>query len=240
MAISRVANPGPAALWVLNPSKGSKKKMATRKRRTRRRTTARRHASNPIIRHRRRSTVASRRRRVAASHHRRRAANPARRHHVVSRRRRRNPSHVGGGLLFTGFKLAAGAALVQVTLGFVPPLGGVSPIADAARTAGVGWLLGMAMRKTGFGGKYADDVTLAGFTLAGGKLISSFVLPTIQGFFRPKAAVNADGSPATGVNGIGMYRPGLNPYGAYQPRGLNGLAVMGQGMNPFGAYVPMV
>lgn len=239
MALSRVANPGPAALWVLNPNKGSRKKMATRKRRTRRRTTARRHASSPIVRHRRRRTVtASRRRRVTASTHRRRASNPARRRHVIHRRRRRNPSHIGGGMLTKGLYLAAGAALIQITLGFVPPIGGISPLADAARTAAVGWGLGLAMRKTGFGAKYADDVTLAGFTLAGGKLISSFILPTIQGFFRPKPPVNADGSPA-GVQGIGMYRPGLNPYGAYQPRGLNGIAVYGQGMNPFGAYVPM-
>ena len=236
--LARVANPGPAALWVLNPNKGSRKKMATRKRRTRRRTTARRHASNPIVRHRRRRTVtASRRRRVTASTHRRRAANPSHRR-IVHRRRRRNPSHIGGDMLTKGLYLAAGAALIQVTLGFVPPIGGISPLADAARTAAVGWGLGLAMRKTGFGAKYADDVTLAGFTLAGGKLISSFILPTIQGFFRPKPPVNADGSPA-GVQGIGMYRPGLNPYGAYQPRGLNGIAVYGQGMNPFGAYVPM-
>lgn len=237
MAISRVANPGPAALWVLNPSR-SKRKMATRKRRTRRRTTARRHASNPAPHRRRRSVTASRRRRVTASH-RRRAANPARRHHAVSRRRRRNPAHLGGSMLVAGLKLAAGAALVQVTLGFVPPIGGVSPIADAARTAGVGWLLGVGMRKTGFSARYADDVTLAGFTLAGGKLISSFILPTIQGFFRPKPATNPDGSPATGVQGIGMYRPGLNPYGAYSPRGMNGIAAYAPGMNPFGAYVPM-
>ena len=238
MAIARVANPaGPAALWVLNPSKRGKKKMATRKRRTRRRSTARRHASNPTI-HRRRTSLASRRRRVTASH-RRRASNPSRRRHsLVHRRRRRNPSHVGGGLLFTGFKLAAGAALVQVTLGFVPPLGGVSPLADAARTAGVGWLLGMAMRKTGFDSRYADDVTLAGFTLAGGKLISSFILPTIQGFFR-KPAPAADQAPA-GVNGIGMYRPGLNPYGAYSQRGLNGIGTFQQGQQPFGSFVPVV
>lgn len=38
-----------------------------------------------------------------------------------------------------GLALAAGAALVQFTLGFVPPIGGVSPLADAARTAAVGW-----------------------------------------------------------------------------------------------------
>ena len=130
-----------------------------------------------------------------------------------------------------GLELAAGAALVQFTLGFVPPIGGVSPIADAARTAGTGWLLGTAMNKTGLGRAYANSVTLAGFTLAGGKLITSFLLPFATKVFN-RAPQQQPAQAGNGVNGIALVT-GIPPQlvappsrtGAVQP-GVNGLATI--------------
>lgn len=165
---------------------------------------------------------------------RRRAHNAplVRRRRSFSRRRRaHNPT---GGLLTKGLTLAAGAALVQFTLGFVPPIGGVAPWADAARTAAVGWGIGMVMEKTGVGRKYAGDVMLAGFTLAGGKLITSFILPFANRLFRPAPQpppANGDQAQMAGMAPI--YR-GMNPYGAYSS--LGGLAVIDPGLQPYGEY----
>lgn len=213
----KVANPGPAALMVVNPKKRSsqmRKRRTTAKRRTTRRITA-----NPPKARR----VSTRRRSVFARSPRRRARNP-----------------VKSGMFAKGLALAAGAALIQFTLGFVPPIGGVSPLADAARTAAVGWGLGTVMGRTGFGKQYADDVTLAGFTLAGGKLISSFILPFANRLFRPtspSSQVAADqGAVSNGVQGIAYIHPGMQPFGAYSSRGLNGIAVIDPAMQPFGEY----
>lgn len=220
----KVANPGPAALLVVNPKKRSSQ---MRKRRTTRRTT-RRTASNPKTR---RASVSS----LRSGAHRRR--NPTRSIRSRGRARARNPRTTG--MFAKGLALAAGAALIQFTLGFVPPIGGVSPLADAARTAAVGWGLGTVMSRTGLGKQYADDVTLAGFTLAGGKLISSFILPFANRLFRPtspSSQVAADqGSVSNGVQGIAFIHPGQQPFGAYSP-GLNGIAVIDPSMQPYGEY----
>lgn len=191
-----------------------RKRRTTTKRRTTRRT-----VSNPKPRR----IASSRRRTVSArSSYKRRARNPR-----------------TSGMFAKGIALAAGAALIQFTLGFVPPIGGVSPLADAARTAAVGWGLGTVMSRTGFGRQYADDVTLAGFTLAGGKLISSFILPFANRLFRPTSpapqVAPEQGAVTNGVNGIAYLAPGMQPFGAYSP-GLNGIAVIDPGMQPFGEY----
>lgn len=136
-------------------------------------------------------------------------------------------------MLAKGLTLAAGAALVQFTLGFVPPIGGVSPLADAARTAAVGWGLGTLMRKTSIAGRYGDDVALAGFTLAGGKLISSFILPFANRLFtRPTPPPSENGQMA----GIAPIYQGFQPYGAYGLNGLGGIAVIDPAMQPYGEY----
>lgn len=137
-------------------------------------------------------------------------------------------------MLARGFALAASAAFIQFGLTFVPPIGGVSPIADAARTAGLGWVTGIAMRKSGFLSKYADDVTLAGFTLAGGKVISSLILPFANRLF-------SRGAPPTeeqaSMNGIAAMYPGMQPYGRYAGRrSLNGIATWAPGQQPFGQF----
>lgn len=219
----KVANPGPATLMVLNPRR---KSMATRKRRSTRRT-ARRKATTVT------ANPPRRRRRHAAVRH--RAHNPAlHRRRRSGARRRRNPAH--SGMVAKGLALAAGAALVQFTLGFVPPIGGVSPLADAARTAAVGWGLGTVMHRTGFGKGYADDVTLAGFTLAGGKLISSFILPFANRLFSPAVPPPPPSNPTPAqMAGIAPIYRGMQPYGAYG-RGLNGIAVIDPALQPYGEY----
>lgn len=204
----KVANPGPAALMVLNPKKKRSSSMRKRRTTTKRRTTRRNVVANP---RRRRRPVARR---------------------TSSRRRYRNPRSTG--MLAKGMALAAGAALIQFTLTFVPPIGGVSPLADAARTAATGWGLGLLMQRTGFGKTYADDVMLAGFTLAGGKLISSFILPFANRLFRPTQPPS-EVPAGNGVQGIALINRGLQPFGAYNG-GMSGIAVIDPAIHPMGEY----
>lgn len=144
--------------------------------------------------------------------------NPRRRH----TRRRRNPR--GSGILARGFALAGGAALIQFTLGFVPPIGGASPIADAARTFAVGWIYGMAFRRIGPLSAYSDDLTLAGATLAGGKIISSFILPFASRLFPTQARQN-------GMSGIAAVH-GIPPIIVPPPIAAEGNGVQGLGVMP--------
>lgn len=216
----KVANPGPAALMVLNPrGKSMKKRRTTTRRKTRRSNVSHRASTS------RASLV-------------RRSSNPSRR---KSHARRRNPAATG--LLQKGLALAASAAGVQFALGFVPPIGGVSPIADAARTAGLGYVLGMVMKRTGVLKNYGDDVALAGFTLAGGKLISSFILPFANRMFsaaRPtQPAQQSTAAPANGVAGIAQLYPGLQPFSAYRRNGMSGIATWAPGQQPFNQYIPV-
>jgi hypothetical protein len=111
-------------------------------------------------------------------------------------------------------------------------------MADAARTAGVGWLLSLGMQRVPFLRPYADDVALAGFTLAGGKLISSFILPFANRLFAgsPPAAVEVPVQ--NQVSGIATMYPGLNPYTAYSydQNGMAGIAMIDPSMQPYGEY----
>lgn len=176
----RVANPGPAALMVINPRR--KKPMATKRRRsTKRRTTRRRTstvAANPVHRRRRRSTTRRRTVHASTGHHRRR--NPARRRRVS----RRNPVT---GTIARAIPLAASIAGLGLLQGFIPPIGGSSPIISAVRQAATGYLAGTAMSRFGIMSKYAEDVKLAGVALGVGTLINAYVLPTVSGFLRPAA-----------------------------------------------------
>lgn len=216
----KVANPGPAALMVFN----GRKTMTKRRKSTRRKARRTVHAvSNTPRRHR------AKRRSFSLV---RRAHNPPFRRRRTFRSRRRNPA---GGLLTKGLTLAAGAALVQFTLGFVPPIGGVTPLADAARTAAVGWGLGLVMDKSGIGRKWAGDVMLAGFTLAGGKVITSFILPFANRLFRPPPPpANGNGNGQAQLYGMAPIHQGMHPYGAYSS--LGGLAMIDPGLQPYGEY----
>jgi hypothetical protein len=94
----------------------------------------------------------------------------------------------------------------------------------------------MAMRRIGFLRSYADDVALAGFTLAGGKLITSFILPFASRLFpQPAPAPSPEQQNGQGVSGIAMLYPGLQPYGAYGG-GMRGIGVIDPSMQPFGEY----
>ncbi len=198
--------------------------MATTKRRSKRRVTRRKHV-NPVAakpRRRRSATVRSR------------AHNPTFRRRRRSAQRHRNPG--SGGLLTRGLALAGSAAVLQVALGFVPPIGGVSPLADAGRTALVGWGVSTLMTKFRVLPGYAQDMALAGFTLAGGKLISSFILPFATRFFAPTPAPQPAEN-GQGVSGIAPYYPGMQPYSEY---GLAGIAPWAPGQQPFNKYAPIV
>jgi hypothetical protein len=129
-----------------------------------------------------------------------------------------------------GLELAGGITLVGLAQMFVPPIGGVSPIASFARKAGSGYLLGLAMEKFNIGRKFATTVQLSGVALGLGDLISAYLMPTISGFLRP-APKQSDNA---GVQGIGVYRPGMQPYQAYA--GLNGIGTFYQGQQPYQAY----
>ena len=214
----RVANPGPAGLLVINPR--GRKTMATKRRKTARHTTARRTSNLSTTRRKktRRSnpTVFSSSRRRTTT--RRRTA------------RRRNPST--GGLISQAAGLAIGITAVGLAQSFVPPIGGVSPFAVAGRQAATGYGLGWAMKKFGFLTKYATDIQLAGVALGVGTLINAFLLPTISGFLRPAPRPAETGN---GVQGIGVYQPGMQAFRGY--RGLNGIATLAPGQQPFNDYV---
>lgn len=154
-----------------------------------------------------------------------------RRHNVTARRsRQRNPA--GFGLLTKGLTLAGGGALTQFVTTMVPAIGGPGALADAARTAGVAYLLGMLTSKIGPLSRFSQDITLGGMAVAGGKVINSFILPTAQSVFLPRPS---EAAPANGVKGIGIAYPGLNPYRAYSG-GMQGIGIQTPGMIPYGAY----
>lgn len=154
------------------------------------------------------------------------------RRRVTTRRaRRRNPGG-GFGLLTKGLTLAGGGALTQFVTTMVPSIGGPGALADAARTAGVAYLLGMLANKIGPLSRFSQDITLGGMAVAGGKVINSFILPTAQSVFLPRPS---EATPANGVKGIGLAYPGMNPYRAYSS-GLNGIGIQTPGMVPYGVY----
>jgi len=199
----KLINPGPASLLIVNPTGGK----TMRKRKT---TTSRKTRRNPYS-----STTTPRR---------------SRRHVMARRSRRRNPSG-GFGLLTKGLTLAGGGALTQFVTTMVPAIGGPGALADAARTAGVAYLLGMLTSKIGPLSRFSQDITLGGMAVAGGKVINSFILPTAQSVFLPRA----EAAPANGVKGIGIAYPGLNPYRAYSG-GMQGIGIQTPGIIPYGAY----
>lgn len=232
MTKSRIANPGPAAIWIANPRKKRKgKSMAKAKRkggvrRAVRRTTARRTTSRRIHRAANPHPV---------RHHvrRRGAVARVRRHRVTRRRRHSNP--FGGSLLAKGIVLAIGAAGIQFVMTFVPQFGGVSAPADALRTVAVGWLASIGMKKTGILGRYADDVFLAAATLAGGKIVSAILVPFALRLFPQRAPAPAPEAVAAGVQGIATLYPGMHVYQGYRG-GMNGIATWYPGMNPYQQY----
>lgn len=221
----KVANPGPLGLWVVNPS-GSTKKMAT-KRRSRKRSTARRPNVTAAPRRRKRTTRRSNPTVFASS---RRRTTPRRR----SVSRRRNPST--GGLLSQAAGLAAGITVVGLAQGFIPPIGGVSPIMVAARQAATGYLIGEGMQRFGVMRAYSGEVKLAGFALGAGTLINAYVLPLFSGFFRRPAPVAVDAN-GNGVQGIAPIYRGFQPYRMYaNNNGMGAIAMIDPAQQPYGEY----
>jgi len=215
MQTVRVANPGPAALLVINPR--GRKKMATKRRKTTARPTARRKTAttrrrtNPTVFSSSRRRVTKRRRSIA---------------------RRSNPST--GGLLTQAAGLAAGITAVGLLGSFIPPIGGASPFAVAGRQAATGWLVGEGMQRFGVMRAYANDVKLAGFALGVGTLITAYILPTVSGVLRPAPKAQPVASDSNGMGDIvTMPRGSWDPYYGSTPAfntnpgsGLNGVVTI--------------
>lgn len=207
---------------------------ATKRRRhsTKRRSVAKR---NPVRRHRKSTTVArrGRRRNFSLFGKTRRRSNPIRRRHV-RHRRRRNP--IGGGVIGEGFKLAIAGALIgggqkyvrQLIGGFLP----AGPIANAGVTLatgyGLGWLAGMlpvsAIKA------FKRPLELAAWTLFGGQLVSSYLLPAIANVTGGAGLSGWNGR--RGMRGIGV-TTNVPPYLVPTPiapataaqKGMQGMAV---------------
>ena len=218
MQKARVANPGPAGLLVINP-RG--RKMATKRRRkstarpstARRKSTTTKRRSNPTVFSSARKRVTRSRRSVA---------------------RRRNPS--------TGMFAEAGTeALILVGLGLLspllPPIGGASPLAAAARQAGLGYLVGEVMQRFNFGRGYGRSVKKIGLLMGGVTLVNAYLAPMAQGFLRPRPVapqVDANGNALAGIAPI--YR-GMQPFRMYaNNNGMNGIALIDPAQQPYGEY----
>jgi hypothetical protein len=82
----------------------------------------------------------------------------------------------------------------------------------------------MLARRVGALKSYADDLALAGFTLAGGKIISSFLLPFASRVFQqsqPQAGAGMSGiAVTTGIPPM-IVAPPIQP----ATNGVNGMAV---------------
>jgi len=198
MAKTKLINPGPAALMLVNPTGGN----TMRRRRTKALSTTRRRSRR----------------------------NP---HAMHTRRRRSNPNF---GLVTKGLTLAGGGALTQAVTSMVPAIGGPGPLMDAARTGAVAYLLGMLANRVGMS-RFAGDITLGGFAVAGAKVINGILLPGAQSVFFPRPAAPAPAA-TNGMGAIGIsYQDNLTaPRLQAQRAGLAGIGVYSPGEVPFGAY----
>ena len=191
----RVANPSPAALAIINPKKGGR--MAIRKSRKARKARPRKAA----VTH--RPARATFKRRSNPSRRTRRGSVVAR-----SRRygRRRNPS---GKLL----PLVIGAGISQIGASLIPFGGG--PFIEAAKVAGVGWLLERFLGRTvpSVFGEAKEGGMIAGGVL----LFNAYLAPTLAGAVR--SVMPGGAAKSNGVSGIGRGVGDLVtlPAGNYDP-----------------------
>ncbi len=187
--------------------------MATRKRKSsvarRKPAHARKAATTATTRRRRRHNPSRRTHARAAAHHRRR----------TTRRRRHNPT--SGKLV----PLILGAGVSQIVASLLPfNFGGV--IGDAAKVAGVGWLLEK------FGGRALPmvfgEAKEGGFVAAGVLLFNAYAAAPLRGAL--SSVLPGSGGASKGVNGIAVtpypIAPGvplLTPPTAV-PAGMHGMA----------------
>ena len=190
MVKRRVANPSPAILSLVNP-KGRKRKMAATKRRRRTNTSNRR---KPAAKRRNlslSSIVKSPRRRS------RKRANPIARKRT--RGRRRNP--ISSGVIAEGFRLGASGLIIGFAQPTVRNLVGrflpTGPIASVGITLATGYGLGALAGFTRFTASWKRPLELAGWTIAGAQLISTYVLPALSGFTSGLGI--GDGATASGL-----------------------------------------
>lgn len=143
--------------------------------------------------------------------------------------RRSNPNF---GMVTKGLTLAGGGAITQFVTAMVPAIGGPGPLMDAARTGAVAYLLGMVAGRFGLS-RWAGDITLGGFAVAGAKVINGILIPTAGSIFAPRPAP----APANGMGAIGMGPDYLtDPRTLARRSGMAGIGMAIPGMVPFGAY----
>jgi hypothetical protein len=163
---------------------------------------------------------------------RRRTKTTTRRRNSYGRRmmRRSNPNF---GMVTKGLTLAGGGAITQFVTAMVPAIGGPGPLMDAARTGAVAYLLGMLAGRIGLS-RWAGDITLGGFAVAGAKVINGILIPTAGNIFAPRPAPVA---PTNGMGAIGLGPDYLtDPRTLAQRSGMAGIGMAVPGMVPFGAY----
>lgn len=130
-----------------------------------------------------------------------RKANPKKR--VV--KSRRNP--ISTGTVAEGFKLAGGGVLIGFAQPFVRGLVGkflpTGPIASAAVTLGTAYGLGALANMTPYTRTMKRPIELAGWTIVGAQVISSYVLPWVNSLF---SGLNLGAGNNATASGLGRTR----------------------------------
>lgn len=193
MVKRRVANPAPALLSLINPinpkrsksmpkakSNGSKRRAST--------TAKRRNLTFFSTGKKAEGAVASRK------------ANPKRR-----TSKRRNP--ISTGTVAEGFKLAVGGVFIGFAQPFVRGLVGkflpTGPIASAGVTLATAYGLGALSKMTPYTRTMKRPIELAGWTIVGAQVISSYVLPWVNSIF---SGLNLSAGNNATASGLGRAR----------------------------------
>lgn len=147
---------------------------------------------------------------------RRRVANPHR-----YRSRRRNPIQTG--LVIDGFKLAGGGVLIGFAQPWVRGVVGrflpTGPIASAGVTLGTAYGLSWLSKMTRYTQTMERPIVLAGWTIVGAQVISSYILPWVNSIF---SGLNLGAGASNGASGLGRARRTMRdivtlPPGKYDP-----------------------
>ena len=186
MVKRRVANPAPALLSLVNPKRSNSMPEKSKKRRA--------------------STTAKRRNLMFFSTGKKEAAtsrksNPKKRVYKT----RRNP--ISTGTVAEGFKLAGGGVLIGFAQPWVRGLVGkflpTGPIASAAVTLGTAYGLGALANMTPYTRTMKRPIELAGWTIVGAQVISSYVLPWVNSIF---SGLNLSAGNNATASGLGRAR----------------------------------
>lgn len=133
-----------------------------------------------------------------------RKANPTRRRGS----KRRNP--ISTGTVAEGFKLAGGGVLIGFAQPFVRGIVGkflpTGPIASAGVTLATAYGLGALSKLTPYTRTMQRPIELAGWTIVGAQVISSYVLPWVNSLFSGLNLGAGSGAASNGASGLGRTR----------------------------------